>query len=166
MFGIFETERLYFREFTLDDVGFVGELNSDPDVTRYVNDSTTSWQPIDVLQRILIPQYRLHKYGRWAVLLKDNSDFIGWCGLKYRPEHLYVDLGYRYLQRHWGNGYATEAAKGCLYYGLHNLCLPKVVAMAHVENKSSWKVLEKAGMHFTGESLLYNSPVRTYEKLG
>ncbi|TDH24092.1 N-acetyltransferase [Segetibacter sp. 3557_3] len=163
--GIFESERLYFREFTVDDSELIRELNSDPAVTRYVNDSTISWQPIEVLQRIIIPQYRLYHYGRWAVHLRHNNNFIGWCGLKFRPEHLYVDLGYRYLQKYWGNGYATEAATACLQYGLHNLQLPKIVAMAHLENQASWKVLEKAGMSFKGESMLYDSPVRTYEIL-
>lgn len=160
---LFSSERLYFREFTINDAGLIRELNSDPEVTRYVHDITTNWEPIDVLTNVIIPQYRLYRYGRWAVHLRGNDEFIGWCGLKFRPEHNYVDLGYRLMQRYWGQGYATEAAKASLQYGFEVLQLKRIFAMAHLSNKMSWKVLEKIGMQYRGEAVLDGQPVRTYD---
>ena len=162
---IFTSERLLFREFTTRDVELVRELNSDPEVTRYVHDSTISWEPVEIIKKVIVPQYRLYNHGRWAVHLKDNMEFIGWCGLKRRPEYNYVDLGYRFMKRYWGHGYATEAATACLRYGIGVLKLTRIFAMAHLENSASWKVLEKSGMQYIGDSQVDNMPVRTYEIL-
>ena len=77
-----QTERLYFREFTMDDAPLLMDLNSDPDVIRYTGDKliTDLEEYKKILSDIILPQYK-NKMGRWAVCLKSNDEFIGWCGL-------------------------------------------------------------------------------------
>ena len=58
----------------------------------------------------------------------------------------FIDLGYRFMQKHWGKGYATESAQAALDYGLNTLCFPLINAIARVENVSSVRVLTKIGM--------------------
>ena len=109
---VFETERLFLRKFTLDDSPLIFELNQDPEVTRYTLDPIGDIaQAKKVLEEVILPQYSLYNHGRWAMHLKTDKNFLGWCGLKYRLENDEVDLGYRLKKMFWGKGYATEAAK-------------------------------------------------------
>jgi RimJ/RimL family protein N-acetyltransferase len=108
---IIETDRLLLRTFDEDDAPLLYELNSDPAVTVYTLDLMTDLeQAKKVISEVIIPQYNLYNHGRWAVDLKDGLQFIGWCGLKYVAERNEVDLGYRFMKKFWGRGYATEAA--------------------------------------------------------
>jgi ribosomal-protein-alanine N-acetyltransferase len=108
---IIETERLLLRTFMEDDASLIYELNLDPEVTRYTLDPIIDVAHAKkILNEVILPQYTLYGHGRWAVHLKTTLEFIGWCGLKFRPERNEIDLGYRFRKIFWGNGYATEAA--------------------------------------------------------
>ena len=139
------------------------QLNSDPEILKYVHEPvlTTEEQARQILTDIILPQYK-NNLGRWAIHTKNNNEFIGWCGLKYRPELNEIDLGYRLKKDAWGKGYATEAAKHTLDHGFNNLNLQLITGRAHVENIASIKVLEKIGMQFIGEGIIDDCPVKTY----
>jgi [ribosomal protein S5]-alanine N-acetyltransferase len=162
-----ETERLYFREFTLADAQMLYDMHQDPEITRYTGDPIP-WDNVALVEQILkdtiMPQYA-KKIGRWAVHLKADDTFIGWCGLKDIGHE--VDLGYRYIQKYWGKGYATEAAQAVLEYGLQNN-IPNIIGRASIHNGASVKVLEKIGLIYKEryieedgeESIKFTAPVR------
>ncbi|MBK5272332.1 MAG: GNAT family N-acetyltransferase, partial [Bacteroidia bacterium] len=119
---VIETNRLLLRTFTDKDARLLYELNYDPDVIKYTGDPIKDiGHAQQVLEQIILPQYALYNYGRWAVQIKTDLEFIGWCGLKNRPERNEIDLGYRFLKKSWGNGYATESAFACIKYGFEKL---------------------------------------------
>lgn len=165
MHPIFESERLYFREFTPEDAPLIYKLNSDPEVVKYVHELpvTHLTTALANIETNILPQYAKYGYGRWAVYLKDSQDFIGWCGLKYRPERSETDLGYRFIRQYWGKGYATEAAKAVIRFGFSQLNLTRIAAMAHIENGASLQVLENCGMQFIGYEEVDSCPVKTFE---
>jgi RimJ/RimL family protein N-acetyltransferase len=166
MHVIIETERLLLREFTMEDASLVLLLNSDPEVTRYTGDPIRDkTHAEEVLRQTILPQYALYNHGRWAVHNRVGLQFLGWCGLKARPERDEIDLGYRFMQTAWGKGYATEAAWACLRYGFDQLGLPRIVGRAMPDNQASIRVLEKCGMSFVGEEIVDDHPARTYEAL-
>lgn len=146
---ILETERLVLREFVLDDLPEFFRMVSDPDVTRYTGDGCKSLEEArqGMIDRPL-RDYRVHGFGRWAVVFKPTGKVIGFAGLKYLEESKEVDLGYRFFKEYWGQGIATEAARVVLDYGVNVLKLPRIVAAADVENKASIHVIEKLGMKF------------------
>lgn len=163
---VLETERLILRTFTMDDAPLIYELNLDPDVTRYTFDLVKDIeQAREILEKTILPQYALYNHGRWAVHLKQGLEFIGWCGLKSRPERNEIDLGYRFQKKSWGKGYATEAAFACLEYGFEKLNLQRIVGRAIPGNEGSLKVLEKCGMRYLGEEMVDGYLHRTYEAL-
>jgi RimJ/RimL family protein N-acetyltransferase len=163
---IIETERLLLRTFTLADGQLIYELNKDPDVTRYTGDPVKDTaHAVQVLEQVIIPQYAMYNYGRWAVHIKNTLGFIGWCGLKNRPKRSEIDLGYRFIKSSWGKGYATEAAAACLKYGFEKLHLPRIVGRAMPDNIASLKVLEKCGMLYLCEEIVDDHPAKTYEVL-
>lgn len=160
---IFQSERLLFRRFTLEDGDLLITLNSDPDILQYIHEPpTTSTNVMDVLQRIILPQYELG-LGRWAVHLKYSETFIGWAGLKYIPVKEEIDLGYRFMKQYWGNGYAAEAASTCLSVGFAHLGLERIIAKAHVDNTASIRVMQKCGMKFIREDVEDGIPIKVYE---
>lgn len=147
-----ETERLILRALLPIDAEMLFELDSDIDVHQYlgrkpVKSIHQSISDIEFIRK----QYIDNGIGRWAVIEKESGQFIGWGGLKFITETCnnqinYYDLGYRFIKRYWGKGYATETAKASLKYGFQMLNVPKIIAIADVENNSSIKVLEKAGL--------------------
>ena len=102
---IFETPRLYLRQFTEADAPLILTLNSDPEIVKYVHEPTleTEEQARNIIINNILPQYP-NNLGRWAMHIKETNEFIGWCGLKYRPELNETDLGYRLMQKKMGPG--------------------------------------------------------------
>jgi len=161
---IIETDRLLLREFTEDDAPLLYELNLDPEVIRFTHDPLTNVEHAKkVLTEVILPQYVLYDHGRWAVHVKSNLEFIGWCGLKYLSDTNEVDLGYRFMKRFWGNGYATEAALACIAYGFARLNLHRIVGRALPGNLTSIKVLEKCGMKYLREEVMHGYLHKTYQ---
>ena len=160
---ILETPRLILRQFTQADAPLILQLNSNAEIVKYLHEPIlkTAAAAQNILTNIILPQYK-NNFGRWAVHTKSGKEFIGWCGLKHRPELDEIDLGYRFMQQFWGKGYATEAAQHTLLYGLSNLGLDIIIGRAHIENTASLKVLEKIGMQFVKEEMVDECPVKTY----
>ena len=161
---IIETQRLLLRTFAPGDAQLIYDLNSDPEVTRYTYDPVWNLEHAhEILEKKILPQYALYNYGRWAVHIKPNHEFIGWCGLKYRPELDEVDLGYRFMQQYWGKGYATEAAYASIKYGFEKLNLSEITGRAEPANIVSCKVLEHCGMLYIGMQEVEGYNLRTYQ---
>lgn len=160
---ILETPRLLLREKSLEDAPFFVELNADPEVTRYTGDvAFKDLTEAEAIVRYVIAQYEANGYGRWLVSLKESGEPLGWCGLKYHNDSADTDLGYRFLRKHWGKGYATEAGKACLDYGFGPLGLKRIIGRADVANLASIRVLKKLGMTFYKEDGLDGSPAYIY----
>lgn len=155
MHVIIETPRLLLREFNPGDADLIYTLNEDPEITRYTLDPVRDRAHAqDILDTVILPQYSLYRYGRWAVHIRENLEFIGWCGLKFRPEPGETDLGYRFMKKAWGKGYATEAAHACLQFGFRERELSLIVGRALPANLASLRVLEKCGMTYMGEEIV------------
>lgn len=73
-------------------------------------------------------------YKRWICIHR-----LVW--FKKRPERNEIDLGYRFMQKAWGKGYATEAAYASIKYGFKNLNLTRIVGKAMPDNTNSIRVL-------------------------
>lgn len=144
------TSRLRLRPFTLEDAAEMYALNADPEVMRYVPD--LPFEDVAAARRFLeayLPIYA-SGYGRLAVIRREDTAFLGWCGLK-KHEDGAVDLGYRFHRRYWGIGYATEAAMACRDHAFTVLGLDSIYAHAAHDNLASQRVLTKIGMRYSGE---------------
>lgn len=161
---ILETERLVLRTFTPDDAKMFYDLCKDPKVVKYVGEKPleSEEQALQIMtEKILKEQYEQFGYGRWAIHIKKNGLFIGWCGLK--NENGEIDLGYRLKKRFWNKGFATEAAQGVLQYGFETLNLDKIHAKAMQENVASVEVMKKIGMKFIDQRMFDLHPGVYYE---
>jgi RimJ/RimL family protein N-acetyltransferase len=106
--------------------------------------------------------------GLFAVELLDRNELIGFTGFSvpsFLPEIMpAVELGWRLARREWGRGYATEAARAVLEFGLSHVRLSQIVSIYQVGNHASARIVEKLGMHFDRETTdpSCGRPVRVY----
>lgn len=149
-----ETERLLLREFILEDAEGMFELDSNPNVHIYVGKKPVSHieESIEYINKIQ-QQYIEFGTGRWAVVLKETGKFIGWSGIKFITDEInnhkdFYEIGYRFIEEHWGKGYATEAGKAFVDYAFNDMKVEKLYAYADEGNKNSRKILEKLGFHY------------------
>jgi [ribosomal protein S5]-alanine N-acetyltransferase len=151
---VIETERLIIRELLPTDAEGMFELDADPEVHLYLgNNPVKNIEQSRTVIQIIRQQYIDNGIGRWAVIEKSSGNFIGWSGLKLIKEPIndrigYLDLGYRFIKKYWGKGYASETAKASLDYGFNELKQDAIYAIADVHNAKSRKVLEKSGLKF------------------
>ncbi len=144
-----ETERLLIREIELTDVDDMFEMDSDPEVHKYILQSPVqSKEEIVEVIEMLQKQYTNNGIARWAIVDKMTNEMLGWCGIKYYTDELnghqnFYEHGYRFKQKHWGKGYATESSKVILNWAFRNLNTDSIYAITDIDNKNSIHVLDK-----------------------
>src|SRR6266436_1335330 len=145
---ILETDRLFLREYVEEEAEAFFKLNSDPEVLRFVRDKPllNVKQARQILVDHPIADYRKYGFGRGACILKSTGEQIGFAGLKYLEEFGDVDVAFRLMRTHWGQGLATEAALASVRFGFANLGLKRIIGMVMPENIASVRVLEKTGL--------------------
>jgi RimJ/RimL family protein N-acetyltransferase len=92
------------------------------------------------------PEYP--ELGLWATIHKETGKFIGRCGLLpwEIDGKLEVEIAYLLDKSFWGQGLATEAAKGILRYGFETLKLSRLICLIDPENIASQNVAKRIGM--------------------
>ena len=147
---ILETERLVFRPFTPAEFDLLLELHSDPAVQRYIGGMFGAEGVRVRLDHYLRDQAE-RGFSKWKAYLKDGR-FVGRAGVSTDPEGGGVELGYAFARASWGQGLASEAARGIVDWVWASTDLPEIGAFAAVGNAPSRRVLEKLGMTFLGEA--------------
>ena len=156
------TDRLLLRSFKKEDGIHFFQMNADPEVIKYTGD--TPFKDLDSAHTFIenYDAYTRTGIGRWAGGRISDNDFLGWCGLKYHPKERVVDIGFRFYQCYWNQGYATESAKAVIQYTFNTLKYPFLVAHAHQENKASHSVIQKCGMYFLKDFDYDGIPAKGY----
>lgn len=145
---VLETARLRLRLLGPGDAAFILELVNDAAWLRFIGDKGVATRE-DAARYIAegpAASYAAHGFGLWAVERKAGGGPLGICGLIRRAELADVDLGFAFLERHRGRGYAREAATACLEHGRSAHGLERIVAITLPDNAASIGVLRSAGM--------------------
>lgn len=144
------TERLILRRLTEADAGNLLELDSDPEVMRYLTGGiphTHEEIVTRVLPRFLAYYERYQQYGFWAAIERTSGDFLGWFHFRpYRAAPEEIELGYRLKRSAWGKGYATEGSRALIKKGFTELGVDKIVGDTLAGNARSRRVMEAVGM--------------------
>jgi len=144
---VLSTSRLTLRRPVEADVAAIFAVHSDP--------AACAHNPSDALATVVEArglfsqwdqQWRSHGYGYWVVA--DPAETVGFCGLK--PVRLagreVLNLFYRLVPAHWGNGYATEAATAVVSWAARHRPDMPVVARVRPANVASQRVAVRAGL--------------------
>jgi RimJ/RimL family protein N-acetyltransferase len=154
-----ETERLVLRLPRLDDAPAAAEHLTDPEVMRFIDIGGEAVPPdacVGVVQTWL-DRWEANGFGQFAVERRDDGCFLGrvgllvwdrrgWCQSTLRdagePE---IELAWTLARRHWGQGYATEAALAVRDWAFGDLALDRLVSIVHPDNRASERVAERLG---------------------
>lgn len=149
--------RLSYSPITDSDAELLYQLDQDPEVMRYINDGKAS--TMQDIHRVFLP--RLKKYdnrekgwGLWKVTVTESGEFIGWVLVRPmdffsdNPQWDNIELGWRFLRRSWGKGYATEAAQSVKQALLKLGYVKSLSAIALEDNEASINIMKKLGMTY------------------
>lgn len=134
------------RLFRQEDLDAYAAMLGDLEVARYFGDGV----PADREQAwrhmaMLVGHWRLLGFGRWAMELKATGEMIGRVGLWFPEAWPEIELGWVVARKHWGHGYATEAAAEGLRHGFGALGLDHIISLIDPDNARSIRVAEKLG---------------------
>jgi len=149
---LLETERLRLRRFGPDDLERLVELDSDPEVMRFITYGATT--PRSVYEQVILPRWfaiysSMPELGYWAAENRQDGGFLGWFHL--RPDRFdegELELGYRLARAAWGRGLATEGALAVIEHGYTRAGATKVTARTLAANERSRRVMRNCGLEF------------------
>ena len=140
------TGRLVLRPVTADDHAALLAHWTQPDVRQFLFDGA-ALSAAEVAETIeeSIGDFAARGYGIWLIEFRSGTGLVGTAGL--RPlEESGLEIFYSLTPGAWGHGYATEAARAVLEYGLGPLGLPEVLAEVDEGNTASVAVVKRLGM--------------------
>ncbi len=173
---ILTTDRLILRTWKHSDIPLMAAISSDPLVMEHFP-ATQDIAATQALVDHIHQHYKKFGYALYAVETKDTYEFIGFVGLNHPPFDIpnfltkglpIVEIGWRLSSKHWGKGYATEAAKAVLHYAFTELNLDEIISFTVAANIKSRRVMEKIGLHhsekddFDHPKLEEDSPLRRH----
>ena len=146
---VLETVRLTLRRPTLADVKAIARLANDRRIAE-----NTRRLPHPYLQDHAVSFVReiAHERRDVAFLIESNFVPIGMVGLSWQEPRT-PDLGYWLGTDHWGQGFATEAARAVIDFTFEEFEVEHLVSGARVANPSSRNILEKCGFQWSGVEL-------------
>ncbi|MBK5213685.1 MAG: GNAT family N-acetyltransferase [Flavobacteriaceae bacterium] len=165
-----ETDRLLLRDMMDEDLHGMFTMDSDADVHTFLGNKpiSTMEESKKMIDAIKL-QYVQNGIGRWAVVEKESGKFIGWSGFKLVTDVIngrtqYCDLGYRFIKKYWGKGYASETAIASLNHGFTELGFKEIVGIADVDNVASNAILQKIGLVKRNE-FIYDGTLHNFYSL-
>ncbi|NUK38343.1 GNAT family N-acetyltransferase [Streptomyces lunaelactis] len=153
MANFLETERLSLRPFGEADVDRLLNLDSDPEVMRFINGGRPTTR--EAVRTEALPRF-LHRYpcignpALWAAEERTTKEFVGWFELRPLDENsaAVAELGYRLARAAWGRGFATEGSRALIRKGFTEFGVQRVTANTMTVNARSRRVLEKVGLTY------------------
>lgn len=154
---ILETKRLFLEEIEDTRFGEIANLLANERVHRFFPKTLDRKESHEFVEKIRKRQ-KDDGVTFWAVIRKEDSGFIGICGLLKQiiDNKEEIEVGYRINDKFWGNGYGTEAAAGCIHYAKEKLGLTSVISLILPENKQSIRVAEKNGLQLEKQAMFHN----------
>lgn len=148
----FETARLYIRQLEPGDIPAFDELQGNINVMKYTTGKANSREENEAELKEIINSYEALSNDRWimAVVRKSDDELVGTCAVIKNDgnEH---EIGYRLLEKYWGNGYGKELLAGLVSFCLQEMGLNLITASVYSENKASVKMLDSSPLNFVAE---------------
>lgn len=139
-------KRVVLRSLHPNDAMDVFSYASDPEVTHFVGwcPHLTPLESLTYIRRCLEPS---SEFFTFAVEHRELRRVIGAVDLRVTSRLRRVgEIGYTIARPFWGRGYNVEAGGLLLDFSFREIGLRRVVAVCDVENRRSYRTMEKLGM--------------------
>jgi RimJ/RimL family protein N-acetyltransferase len=144
-----ETARLILRDWRAEDWPAFWRVTNTPAVMRWLGGVQDAAGRAAGEARI--ESYRAdHGHTFWVVERKHDGALLGFCGLKRSnqaggPQGM-MEVGWRFREDAWGQGYAKEAAAASLCLAFDRFGADEVIALTVQGNTGSWGLMLRLGM--------------------
>lgn len=150
---ILETDRLFVRETTAEDVDSFYQIYAEPSITAYIEALCEDKdEEIAYVKNYIEKVYAFYGFGMWTVLEKESGEVIGRAGISWREGYDLPELGFVFGVPWQGKGYAYEVCGAILEYARKELEMEKVQALVRPGNERSARLCEKLGFAPNGET--------------
>jgi len=153
---VLETERLMLRRPTLADVRAIARLAND---RRIAENARRLPHPYSQDHAVEFVRGMASEPRETVFLIENNHAPVGMVGIDWRSPET-PELGYWLGVDHWGQGFATEAARAVIDFTFEEFDTECLISGARVANPASRNILEKCGFQWSGVEL------RRFEALG
>lgn len=146
----YETERLILKPAEVQDADFFLELYNMPSFIQYIGDRNlrTKEDAENYIKSRFIPQIEKLGFGNYVVILKEDHTKIGAVGIFEREGLDVLDIGFSFLEKYEGKGYAYESANKLKEVAATDFGVHKISAITTKDNFSSQKLIERLGLKF------------------
>ncbi len=154
---IFETERLQVRKLKTSDINPFHEMHANKKVMIYTDSGIKTYAE-DVLDLAdCISKYAQpnNRFWVWAVIRKEDDAFLGTVALIDYDE-INEEVGFRFLEKYWSNGYGFEVLDGLLKYA-KSKNYKTLIGEVYAKNIASEKILKKSGFILQKEEICKNT---------
>lgn len=156
-----DTRRLILRDWREEDWPEFFRITNTPAVMRWLGGVLDDDGMARQRGRVEA-SHAVNGFCFWAVERKEDGKLLGFCGLKRAdaPGSTVtgaVEVGWRFREDAWGQGYAKEAAIAALNAAFERFGADEVVALTVDGNTGSWGLMERLGMRRRAE-LDYDDP--------
>ena len=144
-----KTQRLELSPFQENELDILHQLFTDPYIRKYLWDDAIlpRAQSEDVL-KVNLRLFKSNQWGLWKIRHAESGEIMGFAGLWYFFEEPQPQLLYAILEKHAGQGYASEAAQRVVSYAFEELNFDYLLAAMDEPHKISQKLAERIGMKF------------------
>lgn len=160
------SERLTARKITQEDVKAWTEFFKDQEAVQFIPDTgvTDPGKRAEHWIERQLARYDENRYGLQLLFHKASGELIGQCGLLVQEVDgiKELEVGYHMLKKHWGQGYAPEAAKMFLEFGFKHNLSDSIISIIHRDNFKSQRVADKNGLKKEKETDWNGKPVFIY----
>ena len=149
---LFQTPRLIIRNLHINDAIPFHEMEGNANVMRYVSGKVTTFEE-DKSELIKLTNYYQKSdngFWVWAIERKSDNVFVGTSAIIVDDKNE-GEIGCRFLEKYWGNGFGSEVAEALIQYGLNEMKLKAMYAYVDILNVASVKILEKTSLEFIRE---------------
>ena len=157
--AIFDTERCVVRSWRLDDAPRFLDTYRRWEVARWLGTNPKAVESVDDAE-VRITRWAEQNHatpfgGRWAVQRRDDGLVLGTVVLIPLPDgDGEIEVGWHFHPDAWGQGYATESARGALRWAFDR-GVDEVLAVVRPENERSLAVCRRLSMEHLGRTTRY-----------
>ncbi|WP_117884064.1 GNAT family N-acetyltransferase [Aureibaculum luteum] len=145
---IFKTKRLLVRSLKMEDFEAFNKMQTNKNVMKYVRGRPMTYQEnMEELPKLIeFYDKEENDFFIYAISRIEDGLFVGTVALV-KDEHNNDEIGYRFLEEYWGNGYGTEVLSGLIAY-CKSIKMENLIAIVATENVASLKMIKNAGFQF------------------
>jgi RimJ/RimL family protein N-acetyltransferase len=156
----FESPRLFMEKMQVSDFSFVRELVNSEGWLKFIGDRNVHSD--DDAKAYIAKTLEDHNIQYWISRLKSDSGPIGIVSFNKREFLPCNDIGFAFLPRYMGQGFAFEAADALLNNILADYRAEYVLAITNEDNTASIRLLAKFGFFRQKELFIGGVPVQVY----